>query len=154
MKEGLKEGLNPYSISIHMKKHSLNRQHDLQTASILLSYAPPLLSQHQGPFACIPLHEAVRLQHESMVRLFLKVMPSLVNVCDKYGWCSAHYALYMNSWKILTLLLNVRETLSDAVICDLRNACKLEIERGGQMSKFVAKQILNQMEGIQVQCGN
>ena len=85
-----------------------------------------------------------------MVRLFLKTMPSLVNVCDYYGWSPAHYALNVNSWKLLVILLNVREPLTDATVCDLDEACKREMEQGGRTSRFVAKQIQQQMEGIRV----
>lgn len=98
----------------------------------------------------IPLHEAILLRREHMVRLFLKVMPSLVNVCDRYGWSPAHYALNVNSWRLLTILLNVREPLTNETVSDLEEACKREIEQGGRTSRFVAKQIQQQMEGIRV----
>ena len=56
----------------------------------------------------------------------------------------------MGNWKLLVILLNVQEIVSDGNIKDLVNACVHEKEGGSRISQFVAEQILDQLEGIKV----
>ena len=46
------------------------------SAAVLLAYAPELLTQRQGAFDRVPLHEALMHRSEDLVRLFLKVSPA------------------------------------------------------------------------------
>ena len=71
-------------------------------------------------------------------------------MCDGYGWYPSHYALCMGNWKLLVLLLNSQEIVSDGNMKDLVNACMHEKEGESRISQFVADQILAQLEGIKV----
>ena len=120
---------------------------------MLLAYAPELLTQRQGAFDRVPLHEALIHRREDLVRLFLKVSPALINTCDGYGWYPFHYALNLGNWKLLVLLLNVHETVSEGNLRDLVGACKRESQTGGRLSRYVAEQISKQMNCIRVGLG-
>ena len=123
------------------------------SAAVLLAYAPELLTQRQGAFDRVPLHEALIHRREDLVRLFLKVSPALINTCDGYGWYPFHYALNLGNWKLLVLLLNVPETVSEGNLRDLVGACERESQTGGRLSRYVAEQISKQMNCIRVGLG-
>ena len=146
------KGYSPlwYALRLSSCLSLISSSNDVYTVSVLLAYAPTLLTQHQGPFSRIPLHEALVLRRENLIRLFLKLVHSLINVSDGYGWYPFHYALNMGNWKLLVLLLNVQEIVSDGNIKDLVNACIREKEGGGRISRYVAEQICNQIECIRV----